>query len=186
MAGYEKNDEQIVALIKDGNIRAFSDLVKRYENKFERYARKFLSDQDDIKDVLQNIFIKIYINIKDFDANKKFSSWAYSIAHNELVNALKKSKKKFLPLLDFDIIFPHNISKNDLNKNIEDLDAKKLTNEYLKHLQPKYREPVVLFYIEGLSYKEISDIMKIPVSTVGIRIKRAKEFIKSNFNNRHE
>lgn len=174
-----KTDEQLVSLIKDGNIHVFGDLVGRYEKKFERYAKKFLSDQEDIKDVIQGIFIKIYVNINSFDTEKKFSSWAYSIAHNELVNALKKSKKKFLPLLDFDVIFPYNPQKKSNNISIDELDAKILTDEGLKKLDPKYREAIVLFYIEGLSYKEISDVMQVPVSTVGIRIKRAKEIIKS-------
>lgn len=174
-----KTDEQLVSLVKDGNIHIFGDLVKRYEKKFERYARKFFSNQEDIKDVIQSIFIKIYININNFDTDKKFSSWAYSIAHNELVNAFKKSKKQFLPLLDFDIIFPYGHQKKDSNINIDELDAKMLSDEYLKKLEPKYREAIVLFYIEGLSYKEISDIIQIPVSTVGVRIKRAKEIIKS-------
>ena len=179
MDNSSKTDEQLISLAKDGNIHVFGDLIKRYEKKFERYARKFLSDQEDIKDVIQGIFIKIYININNFDSDKKFSSWAYSIAHNELVNALKKSKKKFLPLLDFDIIFPHNPQKKNNSISVDELDAKILTDECLKSLEPKYREAIVLFYIEGLSYKEISDVMQIPVSTVGVRIKRAKEIIKS-------
>lgn len=179
MDNSSKTDEQLVSLVKDGNIHVFGDLVGRYEKKFERYAKKFLSDQEDIKDVIQGIFIKIYVNINSFDTEKKFSSWAYSIAHNEMVNALKKSKKKFLPLLDLDVIFPYNPQKKNNNISIDELDAKMLTDDCLKGLGPKYREAIVLFYIEGLSYKEISDIMQIPVSTVGVRIKRAKEIIKS-------
>jgi len=175
----EKTDEDIAFLIQSGNTQLFSTLVERYEDKFGRYARKFLSDKDDIKDILQEVFIKIYINIKNFDTKRKFSSWAYRIAHNELVNALKKKKKNFLPLIDLDVFLPYNLSKDDHNKNSEEQDIKKIINECLGQLKPKYREPIVLYYIEELSYKEISDIMQIPISTVGIRMKRAKKMMRS-------
>lgn len=175
----EKTDEDIAFLIQSGNSQVFSILVKRYEDKFGRYARKFLSDKDDINDILQEVFIKIYINIKNFDTKRKFSSWAYRIAHNELVNALKKKKKNFLPLIDLDVFLPYNLSKDDHNKNSEEQDIKKIINECLDQLKPKYREPIVLYYIEELSYKEISDVMQIPISTVGIRMKRAKKMMRS-------
>jgi len=183
----QKTDEEIAFLIQHGNALLFGVLVERYENKFERYARKFLCDKDDINDVLQDIFIKIYINIKNFDANRKFSSWAYRIAHNELVNILKKKERKFLPLIDLDIFLPHNLIKDDFNKNNDQQDFKKIVDDYLNQIESKYREPIILYYLQDLSYKEIADIMQIPISTVGIRIKRAKEMLKNiHSNSKHK
>ena len=86
----EQEDEIIAALVQSGQSVLFGVLVKRYEEKMRRYARKFLSNDDDKKDIVQEIFIKAYINIKSFDTKRKFSSWLYRIAHNELVNNLKK------------------------------------------------------------------------------------------------
>jgi len=138
-----------------------------------------LSDKDDINDVLQEVFVKVYTNINSFDANRKFSSWIYRIAHNELVNALKKREKKFLPLIDLDVFLPYNISKENFNKNNDGRDIKNEVEEYLDKMTPKYKEVVILYYLEGLSYKEIADVLQIPVSTVGIRIKRGREIMKS-------
>lgn len=175
----DKKDEEIVKLIQSGRVELFKLLIKRYEGKIGRYARKFLYNRDDINDVLQEIFIKTYINIKSFDTARKFSPWIYRIAHNELVNALKKNKKKLLPLLDLDIFLPYNISREDsFNKENDLRDIKKIINRCLDQLEPKYREPIVLYYVEGQSYKEIADIMQIPVSTVGVRIKRGKQAMK--------
>jgi len=174
----EKTDEDLAFLIQSGNAQLFSILVKRYENKFGRYARKFLSDKEDINDVLQEIFIKIYINIKNFDTKRKFSSWAYRVAHNELVNTLKKRQKKILPIINLDIFLPHSLAKDEFNKNNDRQDFKKIADDYLDKIETKYREPVILYYLEDLSYKEIADVMQIPISTVGIRIKRAKEMLK--------
>jgi len=175
----QKKDEEITRLIQSGKIEFFDILIERYEEKIKRYSRKFLSDHEDINDVLQDIFIKAYKNIQSFDTKRKFSSWLYRIAHNELVNALKKNKKKSLSLFDLDVLFPHFFQDNNLNQEINQKDTKETIEKCLDKLEFKYREPIILYYFEGLSYQEIADILQIPVSTVGIRIKRAKEKIKS-------
>ncbi len=174
-----KSDEEVAFFIQSGETELFDVLVKRYEAKLGRYARKFLSGADDINDVLQDIFIKIYTNIKSFDAKRKFSSWAYRIAHNELVNALRKRQRIFLPVVNLDVFLPYDLSGDDFKNDSGRRDTKKMVEEYLDRLKPKYREPIILYYIEGLSYKEIADVMQVPVSTVGIRIKRAKEMLKA-------
>ncbi|MCX6764762.1 MAG: RNA polymerase sigma factor [Candidatus Nealsonbacteria bacterium] len=172
-------DEEIAQLIQSGKVRFFGILVSRYENKIRRYARKFLSDKEDINDIVQEVFIKAYTNIQEFDSQRKFSPWFYRIAHNELVNALKKRKKQPLFLFDFDVFFPYDFSNNNiLNQQIDRQNMEKIIDMGLDQLEPKYREPIILYYLEELTYKEIADVMQIPISTVGIRIKRAKKIIK--------
>lgn len=85
-------DEQIVAAILNGDKDLYRNIIKRYEKKLLRYLRKFLSDPNDIEDILQVVFMKVYKNLYGFGPGKKFSSWIYRIAHNEAVNYLKKVK----------------------------------------------------------------------------------------------
>ena len=178
----EQEDEIIAALVQSGQSILFGILVKRYEEKMRRYARKFFSNDDDKKDIVQEIFIKAYINIKSFDTKRKFSSWLYRIAHNELVNNLKKKNKSFLPLFDLDTFSPHYYFNNDnVNEKIDRKNTMKLIDKCFDELNVKYKEPIILYYLENLSYKEIADVMSIPVSTVGIRIKRAKKIMRSIF-----
>lgn len=177
-----QKDEEIARLIQSGKIELFGILIDRYEDKMRRYARKFLSSGEDINDILQEIFIKAYTNIQSFDAKRKFSSWLYRIAHNELVNALKKKKRKTLHLFGLDTFFPHSIQDNGINQEIERKDMQKIIDRCLNRLEPKYREPIILYYLEELSYKEIADVMQIPISTVGTRIQRGKRIMRSVFN----
>ncbi len=174
-----KNDEEIASLIQADKIELFGVLMERYEGKMKRYAAKFISNQEDINDVVQDVFLKAYENIQSFDVKRRFSPWLYRIAHNELVNSLRKrEKRKVLPLLDLDTFVPHNVKQDNPEQEVEKGEIKKFVQEGLEKLEFKYREPVFLYYFEELSYKEIADIMEIPVSTVGIRIKRAKEKMK--------
>jgi RNA polymerase sigma factor (sigma-70 family) len=103
----EKTDEEIAREVQQGKTESLGVLIERYEPKLSRYAKKFLSDPEDGKDVIQDVFIKAYTNIKQFNVDKKFSSWIYRIAHNELVNAIKKKNREPITSFDFDTILPH-------------------------------------------------------------------------------
>ncbi len=83
-------DEAIVRQVQSGNTELFGLLLERYEGKMMRYARRFLFGYHDAEDAVQEIFIKAFTNIQSFDASRRFSPWLYRLAHNELVNVIKK------------------------------------------------------------------------------------------------
>lgn len=178
-----KTDEEFAELVQKGEIEKFEILMERYEEKIKRYATKFISEKVDIEDVTQNIFLKTFENIQGFNPKRKFSTWLYTIAHNELVNFLKKKKKMPLSLIELDTFLPHSLRDNTLKEDFDfDLEKKKeILEKAIEGLEIKYKEPLYLFYFENLSYSEISEILKIPISTAGVRIKRAKEKIKIFF-----
>ncbi len=175
----QKTDEEIARSVQKGKADLFAVLIGRYEPKLARYARKFMSGNEDIEDLLQEVFIKTYRNIQSFDPARKFSPWIYRIAHNEFVNTLRKKGRDPLPFFDADTIFPHPVAKENPRTDSEKKEIALLLEKCLGQLNPKYREPLVLYYMEELSYQEISDIMEIPITTVGVRIMRAKEMLKS-------
>ena len=174
-------DEEIARRVKAGETYWFSLLVERYEARLSRYARKFLFGIEDTEDLLQEVFVKAFTNIQSFDGKRRFSPWIYRIAHNEFVNALKKRKHEALPFFDLDTIFPHpepeEVSREDLRPMLE---------QALDRIDAKYREPLVLYYYENLEYKEIADVLRIPVSTVGVRIKRGREALKKIVTTDHD
>ncbi|MCU0653534.1 MAG: RNA polymerase sigma factor [Candidatus Pacebacteria bacterium] len=174
----ELNDEDIARRVQGGDIEAFALLAERYEKKITRYAKKFLSQPDDIKDIVQDVFIKAYVNIKSFDAKRKFSPWIYRIAHNEFVNALKKKKAGRISFIDFDVLFPVPVSKEAADGNVERNELRRQLDSCLEKLPVKYREPLVLYYFEEMSYREIAEVMHLPLSTVGIRLQRGKSLLK--------
>jgi RNA polymerase sigma-70 factor, ECF subfamily len=181
----EITDEEIAGRVQSGDIEAFALLVDRYEKKISRYAKKFLSHPDDIKDIVQDVFVKAYINIKSFDVQRKFSPWIYRIAHNEFVNALKKSKASKLSFMDFDVLFPHPVAKEAADSDVDRADLRRILDGCLQDVPAKYREPLVLYYFEDLAYREIADIMRLPVSTVGIRLQRGKVLLGEIMSKRH-
>ncbi len=176
----ETTDESIAARVQKGDIEAFTRLMERYEKKITRYARKFLADPDDIKDIVQEVFTKVYINIKSFDVKRKFSPWIYRVAHNEFVNALKKKKSEKLSFIDFDLVLPRREAKETADSEVDKKDLRRLLDGHMRSLAAKYREPLVLYYYEEMSYREIAEVLRLPVSTVGIRLQRAKNILKKS------
>ncbi len=173
----DKTDEELVKLVLENKTEAFGILIERYEKKLLRYGRRFLYNHENIEDVVQNVFIKAYTNIRGFDTKKSFSPWIYRIAHNEFINLIKTKKKESFLFFDADTIFSFPGKDNPL-KEIEREEEKEEIEEHLSKLKAKYREPLVLYYFEEKDYREISDILKIPVSTVGTRLKRGRSEIK--------
>jgi RNA polymerase sigma-70 factor (ECF subfamily) len=161
-------------MIRAGDKEIYAEIIRRYQKKLLRYAGNLVGDDHIAADVVQEGFIKTYINLNSVDTKKKFSSWLYRIVHNEAMNVI--GKRKYRPLPFDDAIDPDsgiNI-ENDLIKN----QLIHHTHNCMENMQLKYKEPLSLFFLEEKSYEEISDILRIPINTVGTRINRAKLIMK--------
>ena len=167
------SDNEIVKLIFE-NKEIFAELIKRYEQKLLRYAMYLTNDINQSQDIVQNTFIKSYINLKSFKSNLSFSSWIYRITHNETVNALKKNKRLYI--LD-DEIETHNPASSCFEEFSQE-EIKQNIRKCLDSIPLKYSEVLTLYFLEEKSYEEISDILRLPSGTIGTRIARGKAVLK--------
>jgi len=167
------SDEEVVEITRTKNKEAYAEIIKRYQEKLMRYAKYLVNDHDKVSDVVQNAFIKAYTNLNGFDVKRKFSSWIYRIVHNEAINLINKYKKEkpFFDNIDFD-------SGVNIEKEYTQNEIRKMVRNCLKEMSLLYREPLSLYFLEDKSYNEISDILRIPIGTVGTRINRAKLIMK--------
>lgn len=174
MSDFEKlSDEEIVEEVRSKDQELYYIIVERYQNKLLRYAISLIKDEDRASDVVQDSFIKAFINLNGFDTKKNFASWIYRIVHNEAINIVKKYQKELPILDDFDFQSDESIENNFEQKETV-VKVKKCSEE----MPLLYSEPLSLFYIHEKSYKEISDILRIPMGTVATRISRAKILMK--------
>ena len=174
------SDEEIVKLALH-NTAFFAVLVRRYEDKLSRYIRRLgVSSKEDREDVLQNVFIKIYKNLNSFDKTLSFSSWAYRITHNEAVNFFRTKSRRpnTVDIEEMDDFLASVKSDDDITRDTNNSLNNDAILKILDSFDEKYRTVLVLRYLEDREYGEISDILKIPVSSVGVLLHRAKEKLR--------
>jgi RNA polymerase sigma-70 factor (ECF subfamily) len=176
------SDEKIAKAVQMGDIDAFGELISRYEPKLQRYARRFLNRSEEIDDTVQDVFIKAYTNIQSFDPTLSFSPWIYRIAHNLFVNELRRKERVGL-IFDADSLLPNLSAKESADDLVLGKERIIEMESALATLPAKYREVVQLYYFDEFSYQEISDILKIPITTIGVRLKRAREKIEVYYKN---
>lgn len=172
-----KTDEELVKLSLR-NQAVFGELIKRYQDKLLRYIYRLTNvSTEEAEDILQDTFIKIYYNLNGFDPRLSFSSWAYRITHNQVISAYRK--KKVRPQghawsIDDDQVrelaskldTKHDVDIDYLQQNIKSV---------LGQMDYKYREVLILKFLEEKDYKEISDILQKPMGTIATLISRAKK-----------
>ncbi|MDD3480715.1 MAG: sigma-70 family RNA polymerase sigma factor [Patescibacteria group bacterium] len=177
---HKYSDEELILYIQNNFGDGFSEVIDRYEKKLLGYITRILKDEDLSEDVLQETFIAAYENINGFDPKRKFSSWIYRIAHNKAINEIRKGKNKVS--IDDAPEIASSEGREKIEAELGKKEVKKVLEKEIETLPLKYKEIVILRFFEEKSYEEISDILKIPISTVGVRIRRGLAKLKSNIN----
>ncbi len=179
----EKTDKELVdsALKNKDN---FACLIKKYENKLLAYILRISNVRaEETEDILQDVFIKVYKNLRDFDpedSGLKFSSWIYRITHNQVISNWRKNKARpdSLPLEAKSNILNQLVAETDIMREVNLGYLQKNIYAILNRLDIKYKEALILKYFEQKNYKEISDILKKPLGTVATLLNRAKREFK--------
>jgi RNA polymerase sigma-70 factor (ECF subfamily) len=171
------SDEELVRLTLD-NQDNFLYLVDRYKGKLISYIRRLTNiNYEDAEDILQEVFIKVYLNLNDFNDDLKFSSWIYRITHNQVISSHRKLKAR--PegyAVGIDDQAARNLAADiDIVAGADLQITKANIFKILNQLDDKYREVLVLKFLEEKNYQEISDIIKKPPGTVASTINKAKQ-----------
>ena len=179
----DKSDEEL-ATFSINSHEAFALLINRYKDRLLSYIRRMSNlNDDDAKDVLQDIFLKVYLNLNDFDSSLKFSSWIYSIARNQIISNYRKIKIR--PEGNINHVDDIFLEKLASNTNIEEHFDKKILKDKivktLNNLKAKWREILILRFFEEKDYNEISEIIRKPSGTVASMLNKAKKEFKEKY-----
>ena len=172
----EISDEQLINSVRDGDTRAFKELVKRYESRVASTVIGMLGNCPEADDVGQETFIRFYKALGSFRGESSVATYLTRIAINLSLNELKRRKRKYT-------LFPQ--SDSEQYNDVPDADSARFTvedkhyiNRALEKLKPAYKSVIVLRIIDGYSTEETANILKIPVGTVLSRLARAQRKMK--------
>lgn len=170
-------DAELVRLAQAGDERAFQALVVKYQRRIARHVARYVRRAGDVEEVVQDSFIRAYRGLASFRGDSSFYSWLYRIASNAAFSFLKKDAQEARADERPDPFEP-GVSDEQTPERV--LLAKQIgdaVERAMARLQPELAEALVLFEVEGKSYKEIAQMMGTPIGTVRTRIFRAREFI---------
>jgi RNA polymerase sigma-70 factor (ECF subfamily) len=141
-----------------------------------------VGDQATAEDITQEVFIKVWKNIKKFDQNKSFRPWIFQIAKNTAIDFLRK--KKTIPFSRFENekgqnVLTNNIAEKPLNL-LENLSDKETLDEAMSNLSEKDRKIIKLRHNDGMSFREIAELLKESINTVKSRYRRVLANLKKN------
>ena len=174
-------DENLIVAAKRGSLKAFDAMVSFYQAAIYNHLYRLLGNSDDALDLTQDTFIKVYKNRSKIDTDKNFRAWLYKIATNTAYDWLKKQKR--LPKTQ-EIDEAAEFETNELSLSyysIEQINNLDLENA-LKSLKSGHESVIRLYYQQGFSYVEISEILQIPLNTVKTNISRAKAELLKKIN----
>jgi len=181
-------EENLIKKVKKGDRDAFAELVDLYKDKVYKVSYRMLGNQQEAEDVAQETFLRVYANIDSYDPSYKFSTWIYRIASNLSIDQLRKKKQIYS--LDKQVEGTEGLEWHDrLSDPGQGPEDQLLTGELqgqvqeaINSLTPKYRSIMILRYLEDLSLSEISEVLKLPVSTIKTRIHRGRETLRKKLN----
>ncbi len=177
-----QDDARVVQAFLDGDARAFTELVVRYQARLLNFVYRTIGDRERAEDLVQEAFVRVHRHLHRFDQNRKFSTWVYTIASNLAKNELRNRSRN--PLVLFQSIRKdwepdtRPLQFEDTSARPDDLFRKRHLRELVEwsvgQLPAHHREVFVLRELEGKSYEEIAEITNCNLGTVKSRLNRAR------------
>jgi len=163
-------DEVLVKEFLQGNEFAFVNLYNRYKRPLYLFCLKMLGDVDSAKDIVQNVFLKVFERREQLHHHEKFKPWLFTIARNDCFTQLKQSQRMT------------NFSDEDQTNqeriaviNYERTEQSEIVNKAIAALKPNYREVIIMREYNNLSYQEIAGILQLSESAVKSLLFKARQ-----------
>jgi RNA polymerase sigma-70 factor (ECF subfamily) len=153
----------------------FDALFDEYSDKVYGLAYRLMGNRDDAMDISQEVFVKIFRNLKAFKGESAMATWIYRIVYNTCMDELRRRKIKQVSIVDKPDLVDDNISVEEIYEADE---RKKAVHNALYKLDDDQRAVIVMRDIQGLSYEEIADVLQCPLGTVKSRLSRARLNLK--------
>ena len=173
-------DAELIKAYKKGDTQALEKIMEKYKTPIYSYLLKMVGNRDSANDLFQEIFLKFIKNIQSYNEEKKFANWIYTVAHNTVMDSFRKNKNRYIESLD-------QIKGEDFKSVAETIASKDLSPENIlikteisgkiekafEILSDEQREVFIMRHYWGLSFKEIAEILKVPIGTALARMSRA-------------
>jgi RNA polymerase sigma-70 factor (ECF subfamily) len=166
---------EILIAASEGNRGAFEKIYRATCDYVYTIALRVTGNRADAEEVTQDVFLKTFRELKQFRFASSFTTWLYRVTINSAINASRKTKRRSSRQVEYNDGVALKDERNETKEAIEKEHNEMRVRSMLEALNPDQRACIVLREMEGLRYKEIADVLKIPINTVRSRLQRARE-----------
>ena len=168
--------KETIEMAAGGDISAFEEIYKAFSSTVYTVALGVTRDTQDAEEVTQDVFVKVFKGLKRFKFGSSLGTWIYRITKNTAINSYRSGRRRrTCGMVDYDEVkdsIPD--SRDALKEKIEKSHAAESIDRILKDLSPEHRLCLVLREIEGLDYKEMAQVLMVPLNTIRSRLRRAR------------
>lgn len=179
------SDEPLMDAVRQGDERAFERLMTKYKNPITNYIHRIVRERERARDLTQETFLKVFRFAGRYRPGASFSTWLYRIATNVSIEELRRRRRWSARFIEFSRPETHEQVLANARETRPGPKANLLREEIaarvrtaLYSLPPKYRFPVVLRDLQGLTYQEVAEVTRLPVNTVKTRLNRGRLLLK--------
>lgn len=176
--------------ILGGNVNAFETLQKKYSKAINLLVGRMIRDPEDVKDIVQETFIRAYLNLSSFRREYSFHSWLFKIASNLCIDFMRRKRLQTIsieqpyPSSDEDSEFDIPDEESSTDSEIIRTERDKLLKDALDALPESYRKVIELRHFEEMDYKQIAETLRIPIGTVKAHLFRARKLLLEKLKNK--
>ena len=183
------SDEQLLLRYTRGDVDAFEQLVRRYRRELFNFLARFVGDRTLAEDVFQEAFLQVHLSAGGFDVSRRLKPWLFTIAANKARDALRSRSRRSAAALDAEVggseqdsrryveLMPANVPRPE--ENLQNLEAASSVKNIVQQMPENLRVVLLLSYFHDFAYKDIAEILGVPLGTIKSRLHVAvKEFAR--------
>lgn len=171
-------DKALVSQVLDGDRAAFRMLIKQHERLVAHMVARLIDQQEDREEICQDVFLKVYEKLNEFNFQSKLSTWIATIAYRHSINHLRKKKIKIAEIPDNEMEEERFISNEDVAGEFSDQQLNHMILSLVDKLPPQYKTILTLYHLQDMSYPEIMEVTGLPEGTVKNYLFRARQLLK--------
>jgi RNA polymerase sigma factor (sigma-70 family) len=172
------DDHALVSKIINGDKRAFRLLIKRHERLVAHMVGRLVDRNEDREELCQDVFLKVYEKIAEFNFQSKLSTWIATIAYRAGINHLRKKKIELSDIPEEESFTDHFISDINPHESLEENEIETMTLKLIEQLPPHYKTILTLYHVDQMNYNEIGEVTGLPEGTVKNYLFRARNLLK--------
>lgn len=173
------DDQDLIAKVREGNLSAFRFLVEKHKRLVWHLVFRMVNQAEDAEDLTQEVFLRVFKDIRKFRGDAKLSTWIGAIAYNVGVDYLRKHKKnKIYPTDNLEYFFKGKTAEDTSDGQTNRDMLKKIVHQLIDQMPVHYRTVITMYHLQGFSYNEITDMTGMPEGTVKSYLNRSRSMLR--------